>query len=66
MTDEHKFKKEQGVLVNHDDINYTRYIQQRNRLKAAKLESTDMKNKVSKLEDELSDIKSLLQQLLNK
>ena len=66
MSEEHKYTKEGVALLNQDDTNYTRYVQHRNRLRAARSESSELKNKVEKLESDISDIKSLLEILVGK
>jgi hypothetical protein len=68
MSDEeqHKYKKVGAALVNHDDMNYQKYINQRARLRAAKEENSELRQKMTALENDVSMMKNLLLELVNR
>lgn len=63
---DHKFIRQNGVLINTDDASYENYINQRNILKQKHFLSQNLDARVSKVESELSEIKNMLSLIVEK
>lgn len=63
-TDQPGYLKDQasGVIINTNDVDYMRILQAREKKK----ETDELASRVTKLESGIEDIKSLLQQLVNR
>ena len=63
---EHFKKQGNGIVANYDNDEYRRYMAQRTSNSSKQNDIDALKENVSKLEDKMSSIESLLQQVLQK
>ena len=60
-----QYTRNGNAVINQNDTEYQNYLAQRARLKATKSESDSIKDRIAKLESDVSEMKQLIMRLVN-